>query len=151
MGIIIKARDLPAFEQSGIQRLIIYCKPDKAILDSAVTLNVELAKKLAAIKPNRRTMRMEQCFRQVIETLPDETVIKDFDVLFNPDYGVDILRIMSSLAKSKPYRIVWPGTCDGRRLIYAEEGFCDYKVYEIEKYDVTCVVWRKANEVFRID
>ena len=96
-------------------------------------------------------MRMEQCFGQVIETLPDETVIKDFDVLFNPDYGVDILRIMSSLAKSKPYRIVWPGACDGRRLIYAEEGFRDYKVYEIEKYDVTCVVWRKANEVFGID
>ena len=46
MGIIIKARDLPAFERSGIQRLIIYCKPDEAIVDSAVSLNVELAKKL---------------------------------------------------------------------------------------------------------
>ena len=140
MGIIIKTRELAAHGQSGLQRPIIYCDPDPDILNSAVSLNVELAKKLAAVKPNRRTMRMEQCVRQVIETLPDDTVIKDFDVLFNPDYEVDILRILSSLAKSKPYRIVWPGRCDGKRLMYAEEGYRDYKAYEIEKYDVTCVV-----------
>ena len=140
MGIVIKARDLPALERSGIQRPIIYCNPDAAIIDSAVSLNVNLAKRLAAIKPNRRTMRMEQCFWQVIESLPDNVVVKDFDVLFNPDYEVDVLRIMSSLAKSKPYRILWPGKCDGQRLIYAEEGYRDYKVFEIDKYDVTCVV-----------
>ena len=140
MGIVIKARDLPALERSGIQRPIVYCNPDAAIIDSAVSLNVDLAKRLAAIKPNRRTMRMEQCFRQVVESLPDDVVVKDFDVLFNPDYEVDILRIMSSLAKSKPYRILWPGKCDGQRLFYAEEGYRDYKVFEIDKYDVTCVV-----------
>ena len=140
MGIVIKARDLPALERSGIQRPIIYCNPDAAIIDSAVSLNVNLAKRLASIKPNRRTMRMEQCFWQVIESLPDNVVVKDFDVLFNPDYEVDVLRIMSSLAKSKPYRILWPGKCDGQRLIYAEEGYRDYKVFEIDKYDVTCVV-----------
>ena len=140
MGIVIKARDLPALERSGIQRPIIYCNPDAAIIDSAVSLNVNLAKRLAAIKPNRRTMRLEQCFRQVIESLPDNVVVKDFDVLFNPDYEVDVLRIMSSLAKSKQYRILWPGKCDGQRLIYAEEGYRDYKVFEIDKYDVTCVV-----------
>ena len=81
MGIVIKARDLPALERSGIQRPIIYCNPDAAIIDSAVSLNVNLAKRLAAIKPNRRTMRMEQCFRQVVESLPDDVVVKDFDVL----------------------------------------------------------------------
>ena len=140
MGIIIKARDLPALERSGIQRPVIYCNSDAVDIDGAVSLNIELAKKLAAIKPNRRTMRMEQCFRQVIESLPDDIVIKDFDVLFNPDYEIDILRIMSSLAKSKPYRIIWPGKCDGQRLIYAEEGYQDYKVFEVDKYDVTCVI-----------
>lgn len=140
MGVIIKARDLPAYEQTGLQRPIIYCNPGSDILHSAVSVNVELAKKLAAIKPNRRTMRMEQCIRQVIEMLPDDTVIKDIDVLFNPNYEIDILRVLSSLAKSKPYRLIWPGEIDGKRLIYADEGYSDYKVYDIEKYDVTCVI-----------
>ena len=140
MGIIIKARDLPAFERLGIQRPIIYCNPETAIIDSAVSLNVDLAKKLSAMKPNRRTMRMEQCFRQVIENLPDDVVIKDFDVLFNPDYEVDVLRIMCSVARTKSFRMLWPGKCEDGRLIYAEEGFRDYKVFEVDKYDVTCVV-----------
>lgn len=140
MGTIIKARDLPAPERGGLQKPVIYVKPPKEILDSAVPINVELAKKLVAIKPNRRTMRMELLFRQVLDVLPDEPVIKDFDVMFNPGYEVDVLKIMSSVAKTKPFRVIWPGRCEDERLIYAEEGFRDYKVFEIKKYDVTCVV-----------
>lgn len=123
-----------------MQKPVIYCNADKSLLESAVPINIELAKKLAAIKPNRRTMRMEQCFRQVLDTLPDDTVIKDFDAMFNPDYEVDVLKIMSSLAKIKPFGVVWPGKCENGRLTYAEEGFRDYKVFDINKYDVTCVV-----------
>ena len=37
---------------------------------------------------------MEQCFQQVLSTLLDDVIIKDFDVMFNPDYEVDVLRIM---------------------------------------------------------
>jgi len=140
MGAIIKARDLPALERGGLQRPVIYCNPDKSLLETAVPINIELAKKLAVIKPNRRTMRMEQCFRQVLDTLPDDVVIKDFDVMFNPDYEVDVLKIMSSLAKTKPFRVIWQGKCENGRLVYAEEGYRDYKIFEIGKYDVICVV-----------
>ena len=140
MGVIIKARDLPALERSGMARPILYCYPDKALEEQAVPINVEMAKKLSAVKPNRRTMRMEQCFQQVLVGLPDNVVIRDFDVMFNPDYAVDVLKIMSSAAKVKAFRVIWPGRCEDGRLIYAEEGYRDYKVFEISKYDVTVVV-----------
>ena len=140
MGVIIKARDLPALERSGMARPILYCYPDKALEEQAVPINVEMAKKLSAVKPNRRTMRMEQCFQQVLSGLPDNVVIRDFDVMFNPDYAVDVLKIMSSAAKVKAFRVIWPGRCEDGRLIYAEEGYRDYKVFEISKYDVTIVV-----------
>lgn len=140
MGVIIKARDLPALERSGIARPVLYCYSDKSLEEQAAPINVEMAKKLSAIKPNRRTMRMEQCFQQVLGTLPDDVIIKDFDVMFNPDYEVDVLRIMCSAARTKSFRVLWPGKCEGGRLIYAEEGFRDYKVFEISKYDVTIVV-----------
>ncbi|MBR2547798.1 MAG: BREX-3 system P-loop-containing protein BrxF [Eubacterium sp.] len=140
MGVIIKARDLPALERSGIARPVLYCHSDKSLEEQAVPINVEMAKKLSAIKPNRRTMRMEQCFQQVLGTLPDYVIIKDFDVMFNPDYEVDVLRIMCSAARTKSFRVLWPGKCEDGRLIYAEEGFRDYKVFEISKYDVTIVV-----------
>ena len=140
MGAIIKARDLPALERGGLQWPVIYVEPEKAILESAIPINVELAKKLAAVKRNRRTMRMELMFSHVLDSLPDEPVIMDFDVMFNPDYEVDVLRIMASVARTKHFRAIWPGRYEDGKLIYAEEGFRDYKVFEIKKYDVTCVI-----------
>ena len=140
MGVVIKARDLPALERSGMARPVLYCHLDKALEEQAVPINIEMAKKLSAIKPNRRTMRMEQCFQNVLGTLQDDAVIKDFDVMFNPDYSIDVLQIMCSVARTKPFRMIWPGRCEDGRLIYAEEGYRDYKVFEISKYDVTVVV-----------
>lgn len=140
MGVVIKARDLPALERSGMARPVLYCHSDKALEEQAVSINVEMAKKLSVIKGKRRTMRMEQCFQQVLENLPNDVIIKDFDVMFNPGYEVDVLRIMCSVAKNMPFRALWPGKCEDGRLIYAEEGYSDYKVFEISKYDVICVV-----------
>lgn len=140
MGVIIKAWDLTALERNGTARPIIYCCSDQAMDVQAVSLNVELAKKLSAIKSNRRTMRMEQCFQQVLGMLADDAVIKDFDVMFNPEYSVDVLKVLCSAARSKLFRALWPGKYEDGLLIYAEEGYRDYKVFEISKYDVTVVV-----------
>lgn len=140
MAVTIKALNLSASKKAGLPQPIIYCQSNAVAFDTAVPLNVPLAEKLAAVKPNRRTMRLEQCFRQVLDSLPENPVIRDFDVLFNPDYEVDVLRIMASVGKNKPFQAVWPGRYESGRLIYAEEGYRDYKVYDLDKYDVTCVI-----------
>lgn len=140
MGVIIKARELAVLEQGGLQSPIVFVNPEKELAENAIPLNVELAKNLSMIKPNRRTMRMEQCFRQVLESLPDDPIIMDFDVLFNPTYEIDVMKILSSVAKTKPFRAIWPGKYENGKLIYAEEGYSDYKIYEISKYDITCVI-----------
>ena len=140
MGTVIKARELSVLAKGGLQKPIIYCSPGRNIIESAVPINVELAKRLSAVKQSRRTMRMEQILQQLLDTLPDNVKIKDFDVLFNPVYEVDVLKIMSSLAKAKAFSIVWPGKYEDEKLIYAEEGYRDYKVFEIKNYDVTCVI-----------
>ena len=139
MAVVVRSRDLMISRAAGLLQPIIYCTPDTEIA-CASSLNMLLAEKLMMVKPNRRTMRLEQCFQQVLDGLPDNPVIQDFDVLFNPDYEVDILRIMTSVGKSKPFQIVWPGRYEDGRLIYAEEGYRDYKVYDLGKYDVTCVI-----------
>ncbi len=140
MAVIINHRDLSRTKTASLPSPIILCRQDPSDFDEAVSLNVPLAKELTAVKPNRRTLRLEQCFRQVLDTLPENPVIRDFDVLFNPEYKVDILRIMASVGKNKAFRVVWPGRYENNRLIYAEEGYLDYKVYDLDKYDVTCVI-----------
>lgn len=140
MAVVIKAHKLTASGKPGLPQPIIYSLPNLIPAVEAVSINVPLAQKLASLKPSRRTMRLEQCIRQVIDSLPENPTIQDFDVLFNPDYEVDILRIMASVGKSKPFQAVWPGKYEDGLLVYAEEGYRDYKVFDLSKYDVTVVV-----------
>ena len=140
MGIVISKRDLSTIDKTRLMRPLIYCNPDKEIEERAVSLNVPLAKKLVAIDPKRRTLRMERCVQQVLGGLSADAIIKDFDVLFNPEYEVDILRILIAQYRIKPFDVIWPGRYENGKLIYAEEEYRDYKVFEINKYDITCVV-----------
>ena len=140
MGDVISYRQFSTQKVTGLLRPIIYCFPDKAMVDSAVPLNHALAEKLSALKPKRRTMRLAACFEEILKTLPDNVVIKDFDVMFNPDYKVDVLKIMVDACKRKPFSIIWPGKCEDGRLFYAEDGYPDFKIFSVEEYDVTCII-----------
>ena len=60
--------------------------------------------------------------------------------MFNPDYKVDVLKILMAARKRKKYSMIWPGKCENGKLIYGEEGFSDYKIYDVEDYDITCVI-----------
>lgn len=140
MGTIIPARKFSKDNVSGLLKPIIYCCPYEGVADTAVPINLLLAEKLAGCRPNRRTMRIETFFNQILDQLPDGTVIKDFDVMFNPEYKVDVLKIMIVACKKKAFSVVWPGMYDDGKLFYAEDGYQDFKVFSVEEYDVTCIV-----------
>lgn len=140
MGTIIPARKFSKDNVSGLLKPIIYCCPFEGITDTAVSISLLLAEKLASCKSSRRTMRIETFFNQILDQLPDGTVIKDFDVMFNPEYKVDVLKIMIVACKKKAFSIVWPGKYEDGKLFYAEDGYQDFKVFSVEEYDVTCIV-----------
>jgi hypothetical protein len=85
-------------------------------------------------------MRIESFFNQILSQSPDGVVVKDFDVMFNPEYKVDVLKIMIDACKRKPFSIIWPGRYENGKLFYAEDGYPDYQVFSVEDYDVTCIV-----------
>ena len=138
MGTIIELSRLPD-DAAMISRLLIYMKAIQKMHEPR-SVSKPLAEALLACKPNRRSMKLEQIFNNVLDTLPDGVVIKDIDVLFNPDYKVDVLKILIESRKRKRYSVIWPGRCEDGKLIYSEEGFPDYKTYNIENYDITCVI-----------
>ena len=138
MGTIIEISRLPD-DAAMISRLLIYMKAIQKMHEPR-SVSKPLAEALLACKPNRRSMELEQIFNNVLDTLPDGAVIKDIDVMFNPDYKVDVLKILIESRKRKRYSVIWPGRCEDGKLIYGEEGFPDYKTYDIENYDITCVI-----------
>lgn len=138
MGTVIELNRL-SNDDAMFSRLLIYMKVIKKIHEPR-SVSKPLAEALLACKPNRRSMKLEQIFNKVLDTLPDGVVIKDIDVMFNPDYKVDVLKILMASRKRKRYSVIWPGRCEDGKLIYGEEGFPDYKTYNIENYDITCVI-----------
>lgn len=138
MGTIIEISRLPD-DAAMVSRLLIYMNAIQKMHESR-SVSKPLAEALLACKPNRRSMKLEQIFNNVLDTLPDGVVIKDIDVMFNPDYKVDVLKILMASRKRKRYSVIWPGRCEDGKLIYGEEGFPDYKTYNIENYDITCVI-----------
>lgn len=140
MGDVILYRHFSSQKVEGLLKPIIYCCPENDVVDGAISINHALAEKLSALKPKRRTMRLASCFEDILKTLPDNAVIKDFDVMFNPEYKVDVLKIMVDACRRKPFSIIWPGKCEDGKLFYAEDGYPDFKTFSVEDYDVTCVI-----------
>lgn len=141
MGDIIKAYQFDQNDTANMMKPIIYCDPSKEINDSAYSVSIPIAKELQKYdSPMMRTMRLESSLLAVIGTFDDEPVIKEIDVLFNPSYQTDVLKLLISACRKKPFSIIWPGRYEDGRLYYAEEGYEDYKVYEVSNYDITVVI-----------
>lgn len=140
MGVTINARKFSSQNQAGILKPIIYCCLNETIEENAVSMNQNLAQVLKNVEVKRRTMQVERCFIELLAKLPEDAVVKEFDVLFNPAYKIDVLKILVNACKIKTFSVLWPGTFEGNKLIYAKEGCKDYKIYDVKDYDITCIV-----------
>ena len=137
MGDILAVNQIHNQDMS-ISRLLIYMKSIQQLAEPK-SISKELADELLACAPKRRSIRMERIFYSVIMKYPDGVTVRDIDVMFNPEYKIDVLKILISVRKRKKYYVIWPGRYEDGKLIYGEEGFPDYKVYNIADYDITFV------------
>lgn len=140
MGVVFTYKEFSNQPIFGIPKVIVYCNPSQELLAKAISINIPLARNLMKFKPDRRTMRLEGIFSGILNELPKDPLIKDFDVMFNPDYKVNILKICIEARKRKPFGIIWTGKYENGKLYYAEEGYKDFTVYDINDYDVTVVI-----------
>lgn len=140
MGDIVTAREFMKHGKKGLLRPIILCGEAKKIESNAVAINGLLAYEIERIDIKQRTRKLENCLIKVLSNLPEDAALKDFDVLFNPTYKIDVLGLFISVCRVKSFSLLWPGTFDKGKLIYAEPGFQDYKTYVVKSYDITCVI-----------
>ena len=137
MGEIVDCYHVPN-EEAMSSRLLVYYEAMQKMVEPK-SVSKDLADALLACKLNRRSMKLEQIFNKVLDKYPDGVTIKDIDVMFNPEYQVDVLKILIAARKRKQYSVIWPGRFEDGKLIYGEEGYLDYKTYNIADYDITCV------------
>ena len=118
MGRLIQYRLLQSEIQVGLMRPVIYCNERYCENLQQVALNEKLAALLLKIKPERRTMRIKRCFQEVLTNIPENSCIRDFDVLFNPAYKIDVLQLLTVANRSKAFFVLWPGTVTNGKLVW---------------------------------
>lgn len=134
MGIVVEHTSIS--DIGSAYRLQVFIDALQGDGELAFSMNRPLAEELIKLKPFQRTMQMQQCFTRVLGSLPDNPIIKDIDVMFNPSYKVDVLKILIDAYKKKPFKLIWPGERRDNMLIYSEPGLPDYKEYYISNYDI---------------
>jgi hypothetical protein len=146
MGAIYNSRTLQASELPKLSAPILLCvdKPDydREIDDSKyqkICLNLPLARSLSGLSEGDIPSVIAIRIRDI---LPSQKPIYllDYEMLFDPRYELDVLRLFMDLSRKNKLIVKWCGSADGDVLTYAEPGFEDYKRFKISDYDVTVVV-----------
>ena len=68
--------------------------------------------------------------------------LANIDILFSPEYELDVIKILLQVGRNKRIYIQWPGIINGEKLTYSEPGRFDYKEYNIKNYVDTYIVLR---------
>ena len=137
MGRII---DLETKKTITNSSLIIYCQKKYESTFNAVSIGIEVASELKKVPYKNRTLKIESVLSETIKRHSSNTIFSDLDVLFNPCYEIDVVALLVELRKNNSFEIIWPGIIQDDNLVYSEPQYKDYKKYDINKYDILCVI-----------
>lgn len=105
-----------------------------------VSVNEVLAKKLLEIDADKRYLLVTDVLNKILNNFGEPMVIKDFEMLFDPEYQIDVLKFFINLNRTKKIALIWNGKVKDDKLIFAEPGNLDYKSYNIRDYDISCII-----------
>lgn len=101
-------------------------------------LNTELSKALMSIPVQERPLRIEQIIKAIIP-IHSAVLVSEFEMLFDPRYKLDVLRLFCERSKSSRIAILWPGTYEDGKLSYAKPEDPDYNLFYCDNYQIRIV------------
>ena len=145
MGQIFKKSELRRLEPSGIDAPIIVCNPTSNDIEklnetgyTPFELNRFLAEKLAAIDQDDRPVKAESIARELLTANRTPLLLHRFEMLFDPRYKINLIKLFEIVAKQTSLAVIWPGSIKDQMLIYANPSYADYHQYNICGYNVFC-------------
>ncbi len=145
MGYVLQVREINQTLIQQENKAIILCRNCANIQNifkgfKIILLGSVLAEKLIRYPIEKRnSMLIYELDNLLLKSNDNKLLVKDIDILFNPEYKIDVLKYFYSLARVKKVVIEWSGIISNDYLQYSEVGYSDYKKYSINKYDIICV------------
>lgn len=125
---------------------IILCNLSKRYLNNVlelsnetISLNLRLAQNLLKFQVDERADVVQNEVMTILTENRSSLLIKDFEMLFDPRYKVDVVKLISEVSRLRKVIALWPGIISENNLIYANAESPDYQVCNINNYDIICV------------
>ncbi|GHU72818.1 hypothetical protein FACS189450_11320 [Spirochaetia bacterium] len=126
MGTVVKISSFTREILAKTNIPVVFCSLSPATerllnegIHQKVSLNLPLAKALVAQDENSRLLHVADEVLKIIPTgVP--VYLTDFEMLFDPRYQLDILRLFYDISRKVRLAVQWPGTLESNTLYYAE-------------------------------
>lgn len=145
MGATFKFSSMNKVEIEKLMKPLILCVRQDKITSyiseyNVLSVNGLLSKNLLRYEFDKRSIFITDEFNKIIDNINDPILIKDFEILFDPAFQLDVLKLFIMANRKKRVTVLWCGKYKNGRLIFAEPEYEDYKSYNISDYDISCIV-----------
>ena len=141
MGIVIDRRAFRQQRKTLFQGLFILESEKMLPADAErINLGLGLSQWMKDIPEPDRSASLEKAFSSILADKPNDIILDRIDILFDPVWNCDIMKLLLSIGRNRRVYIVWPGFTNGETLSYSENGWPDGHSYNISLYiDLTFV------------
>jgi len=145
MGFICDISEVKRITEKKNDFIIISCIPLDIIKRmfnefSLLSIGEILSKELLKFDKSNRNLVVETTLKQILAEIDkQELIINNIDILFNPAYKLDVIKLFIQLSRNKKIIVQWPGKLDSQYLIYSTPEYEDYRRYFIKDYDIICL------------
>ena len=145
MGASIKLSSVNKDKLNNLLTPIVFCINEKKVAFYTkgyivLSLNEILSKQLLIYESDNRNLFVADELNRIIENSGEPLLVRDFEMLFNPEYQLDVLKLFIMANRKKKIAIMWSGRYEDGKLLFGEPGYIDYKVYNVNDYDISCII-----------
>lgn len=143
MGATIKRRDFPAVIKQARQGVFVLApNVTVPITASVVNIGLLLGERMYKAKADSSSVSIVNELDAILGEEYRDITLENTDILFSPEYGLDVIKLLLQLGRNQRFYLKWPGVIAGEKLTYSEPGKFDYREYNIKDYVDTYIVLR---------
>lgn len=97
---------------------------------SVINVNLALSSELLELTAKQRSLRLPGTLDQIADQAQPLVVLDNLEILFGTDLQQDPLRLLQGISRNRAVVASWNGTMNSGRLLYAETGHPEYRIYD---------------------
>ena len=114
----------------GSDKTAILYNMAKELGQSPVNLNLELSKRLLEMTNKKRALKVAEKLDEIIAPFQEYAILDFTEILFDINLKQDPLVLLKRVSRNKTIIASWNGIIENKKLIYAETGHPEHRVYD---------------------